>query len=148
MCYKVPLDNIWYISKSNTKFLKIFLKGKTTEYSVLFIWKIAFTTLVICDVDSAFWEEMLLHDFRQVCQRHYTQRILSLSFEVPQLLSSWLYSPMLSGCQKKYPILWNPGSKDSASRVFNFFQLFCQYSTKLFKIFWIWYTVPSLDICF
>ena len=42
MCYKVPLDNIWYISKSNTKFLKIFLKGKTTEYSVLFIWKIAF----------------------------------------------------------------------------------------------------------
>ena len=93
MCYKVQ------VSKSNVKFLKIFLKGKTIEYSVLFIWKIAFETLVISEVESVFQEEMSLYDFRQVCQHHYTQRFLSLSFEVPNLLSSRLYSPMFSGCR-------------------------------------------------
>ena len=36
---------------------------------------------------------------------------------------------------KKYPVLWNPGSKDSASHVFNFFQISHQYSTKLCKFF-------------
>ena len=49
----------YLVTKGNIKFLKIFLKGKTTEYSVWkivfgklhsfgFIWKIAFKTLVIC----------------------------------------------------------------------------------------------------
>ena len=66
---------------------------------------------------------MLLSDFKQVFQDHYAQRFLSLSFEVPHLLSSRLYSPMFSG------------SKDSASHVFNFFQIFHQYSTKLCKFF-------------
>ena len=87
------------VSKGNIKFLKIFLKGKTTEYLVLFIWKIAFETLVICEVESALWEEILLYDFRQICQCHYTERFLSLSFEVPTLLSPRLYSPVFSGCE-------------------------------------------------
>ena len=56
------------VGKGNIKFLKIFLKGKITTYSVLFIWKIAFKTLVICEVESVFWDEMLLYDFRQLCQ--------------------------------------------------------------------------------
>ena len=101
------------VNKGNIKFLKIFLKGKTTEYSVLFIWiiafnneysmlfiwKIAFETLVISEVENVFWEE-ILYDFRQVCQHHYTQRFLSLSFEILNLLSSRLYSPLSSGCKK------------------------------------------------
>ena len=99
--------------------MKIFLKGKTTKYSVIFIWKIAFETLVICKVKTFFWEEMLLYDCRQVFQHHYAQR-----FEVPHLLSSRLCSPMFSGCEKKFPVLWNPGSKDSTSHAFNF----CSYS--------------------
>ena len=53
MCYKVTLGNILE-SKGNIKFLKIFLEGKTTEYSVLFICKIASETLVICEVESVF----------------------------------------------------------------------------------------------
>ena len=44
---------------------------------------------------------MLVHIFRQDCQHHYTHRFLSLSFQVPQLLSSRLYSPMFSGREKK-----------------------------------------------
>ena len=44
---------------------------------------------------------MLLYDFRHVCQHHYTQRSLSLSFQVPQLLSPRLYSPMFLGPKKK-----------------------------------------------
>ena len=71
------------VSKVN-KFLKILLKGKTTEYSVLFIWKTAFETLVICEVESVIWEE----------------RFSSLSFDVPHLISSMLYSPMFSGYEK------------------------------------------------
>ena len=49
------------VSKGNIKLLKIFLKEKTTEYSVLFIWKTAFETLVICEVERVFWEEILLY---------------------------------------------------------------------------------------
>ena len=37
--YEVTLDNIW-LCKSNIKFLKIFLKGKTTEYLVLSLGKL------------------------------------------------------------------------------------------------------------
>ena len=55
---------------------------------------------VICEVKNFFWEEILLYDFRQVFQHHYAQRFLSFSFEVPQLLSSRLYSPIFSGCEK------------------------------------------------
>ena len=87
---------------------------------MLFNWKVAFETLVICEVESVFWEEMLFYDFRQVCQHHHTQRFLSLNFEVPHLLSSGLYSPMFSSCEKKCPVLWNPGSKDSANHVLTF----------------------------
>ena len=49
------------VSKGNIKLLKIFLKEKTTEYSELFIWKTAFETLVICEVERVFWEEILLY---------------------------------------------------------------------------------------
>ena len=74
------------VSTGSVKFLRIFLKQKTTKYSVLFIWNIAFETLVICEVEIVFWKEMLLYYFRQVFWHQYAQRFLSLSFEVPHTL--------------------------------------------------------------
>ena len=91
----------YLVSKVIIKFLKTFLKRKSTEYWVLFIWRIAFETLVICEVESVLWEETLLYDFRQVCQLHYTQIILTLSFKAHLLLPSMLYSPMFSGYKRK-----------------------------------------------
>ena len=135
------------VSAGSVKFLRIFLKQKTTKYSVLFIWNIAFETLVICEVEIVFWKEMLLYYFRQVFWHQYAQRFLSLSFEVPHTLK------YPSGCtqqcflvaKKKYPVSWNRCSKDSANHVFNFFQLFHQYSTKLFNFFdsILWYNIQT-----
>ena len=71
---------------------------------MLFSWKNAFETWVICATKKYY---MISY---KVCQYHYTQRFLSNSFQVPQLFSSSLYSPIFSG-HKKAPVLWNPISK-------------------------------------
>ena len=90
------------VSTGSVKFLRIFLKQKTTKYSVLFIWNIAFETLVICEVEIVFWKEMLLYYFRQVFWHQYAQRFLSLSFEVPHTLKC------PPGCtQQCFLVAWN-----------------------------------------
>ena len=71
------------------------------------------------------------------------QSFLSLSFQVSHLLTSRLDSPMFSDPEKR-PVLWNPGSKDSVSHVFNFIQLFHQ----IIYIYWIWHTFLSPEIYF
>ena len=121
------------VGKGNIKFLKIFLNGKNTEHSVFFIWKIPFETLIICVVESIFWET-LFYDFSSKFLS-----VITVIF-IPQLSS---ISPMFSGPEKR-PVLWNPGSKDSVSHVFNFIQLFHQ----IIYIYWIWHTFLSPEIYF
>ena len=130
------------VGKGTIKFLKIFLNGKNTEHSVFFIWKIPFETLIICEVESIFWET-LFYNFSSKFVSVITHRFLSLSFQVSHLLTSRLDSPMFSGPEKR-PVLRNPGSKDSVSHVFNFIQLFHQ----IIYIFWIWNTFVSPEIYF
>ena len=86
------------VGKVNIKFLKIFLKMEnhwifSAFHLQNFIW----------DTGHLLSRMYLLirNIFRQNCQHHYTHRFLSLSFQVPQLLSSRLYSPMFSDREKK-----------------------------------------------
>ena len=62
--YVLQSNTGYLVGKGKIRFLKIFLKGKIIEYSVLFIWKITFETLVTCEVKSILCEEMLLYNFK------------------------------------------------------------------------------------